>query len=123
MSDLARKTCKTAARPGEDLANPVLGKTFHRKGLMQDVETGMEVMPVRFPAGTITPSHRHPCGHWLHVLEDALHTQAGTHGTGDFIWDPEANIGERGATGAGPVTLLFVSNKPFGIEYLEGPQT
>lgn len=121
MPDLAMKNWKAADIPWEDLVNPVTGKAFQRKHLMQDRDTGMEVMLVRYPAGTITPWHKHPCGHGLYVTEGILHTHAGTHGPGDFVWYTKGNVGEHGATAAGSVTLLFVTNRPFDIEYAEGP--
>lgn len=122
MSDLAMKSWKSAALPWEDMVIPVTGNDFQRKHLMQDGDTAMAVMLVRYPAGTITPWHKHPCAHGLYVIEGTLHTQDGTYAAGDFVWYPEGNIGEHGATAAGPVTLLFVTNKPIGIAFTDGPK-
>lgn len=122
MDDLKMLTLATATMPWEDLTNPVTGKIFHRKLLMEDSETGTTIMLVRYPAGTVTPWHRHSCAHGLYVLEGQLHTHEGPRGPGDFVWYPEGNIGEHGALTEEPVTLLFVTNKAFNIEFVpEGP--
>lgn len=122
MPDLSMKTWKTSALPWEERLIAVTGKSYQRKHLMGDGDTGMQVLLVRYPTGTVTPWHRHPCGHGLFVLEGTLRTHEGTHGVGDFVWFPEGNIGEHGATADEPVTALFFTNKPFDIEFVEAPQ-
>ena len=123
MDDLTMKTWVTPALPWEELVNPVTGKGFQRKHLMQDGDTGMEVMVVRYPPGTVTPWHRHTCAHGLYVIDGQLHTHEGRRGPGDFVWYPAGNIGEHGATADGPVTLLFITNTAFDIEFIpQGPQ-
>jgi quercetin dioxygenase-like cupin family protein len=118
MANPGLESWQTEKLPWEELVNEVTGKTFHRKFLMQDPDTGMEVMIVRYPAGTVTPWHRHSCGHGLYVIEGRLRSHAGVHEPGDFVWYPQGNVGEHGATAEGPVTLLLITNKPFGIEYV-----
>ena len=104
--------------PWEDVFNPVTGKTIQRKHFLKDPDTGMDVMVVRYPAGVFTPRHTHPCAHGLYVVSGKLYTHDGTYGPGDFVWYPEGMIGEHGATAEGPVTLVFMTNKPFDIKFV-----
>ncbi|PHP66802.1 DUF4437 domain-containing protein [Zhengella mangrovi] len=87
--------------------------------VLKDPETGMEAIYVRYPAGTITPRHSHPCAHGLLVIEGELHTQAGLFGPGDMVWYPEGCEGEHGATAEQAVTVLLFTNKPFSVTYLD----
>lgn len=122
MTDLNMLTLATTAMPWEELINPVTGKPFYRKLLIEDADTGAMVMLVKYPPGTVTTWHRHPCAHGLYVIEGQLHTHEGPRGPGDFVWYPEGNIGEHGAFSEEPVTVLFMTNKAFGIEFVaEGP--
>jgi quercetin dioxygenase-like cupin family protein len=96
----------------------------HREGhnsarLLQDPETGGEAILVRYPAGSVTPDHHHPCAHGLLVIEGQLFTQDGIFGPGDLVWYPQGTEGSHGATAAGPVTVLLFTNKAFGITYLQ----
>jgi quercetin dioxygenase-like cupin family protein len=100
-------------RPHERLARPVL-----RKMLYTDPETGGEIRVVRYPAGVINPLHTHPCGHGMYVLEGQLVTNKGTFGPGHFVWFPEGEEMEHGASASGDTTVLFVTNKAFRIDYL-----
>ena len=47
-----------------------------------------------------------------------LVTHQGSFGAGSFVWFPEGETMEHGASAAGDVTVLFVTNKPFRIDYL-----
>lgn len=105
--------------PWEPLVNPVTGKTFHPKTLIADPDTGMEVFIVRYPAGVHTPAHTHNCAHGLFVIEGTLVTHDGTFTEGDFVWYEEGVVGEHGATDATSVTLLFTTNKPFDITFVD----
>jgi quercetin dioxygenase-like cupin family protein len=80
--------------------------------------TGMLVRLVRYPAGVINPAHTHPCGHWMYVLEGTLATHKGDFGPGSFVWFPEGEVMEHGATAAGDVVVVFITNKPFRIDYV-----
>ena len=97
--------------------NEKIGRELFRKELYQDAETGMEVRLVRYPAGVINPRHTHPCGHGMYVLEGNLVTHDGTYGPGTFVWFPEGELMEHGASAAGDATVLFITNKPFRIDY------
>lgn len=103
--------------PWEERFNDRIGKSLYRKDLYTDPETGMEIRMVRYPAGIINPSHTHPCGHGMYVLEGTLVTHAGALGPGSFVWFPEGEAMEHGASAEGDATVLFITNKPFRIDY------
>lgn len=87
--------------------------------LLLDDETGVRINLARYPAGTVTPLHDHPCGHGMYVLEGTLKTPEGTYGPGSFVWYPEGVITEHGATLEEDLTVLFMSNKHFDIRYCD----
>jgi quercetin dioxygenase-like cupin family protein len=102
----------------EEKFNERIGQAILRKELFSDPETGMLVRLVRYPAGVINPRHTHPCGHGMFVLEGKLVTHKGTFGPGSFVWFPEGEVMEHGAAADGDVTVVFVTNKSFRIDYL-----
>ena len=111
----------SAALPWDERYNPKLGRAIFRKDLYTDPETGAEIRLVRYPAGLVNPT-THPCGHGLYVLEGDLVTHKGTFGPGTFVWFPEGEVMEHGAGHDADVTVLFVTNKRFRIDYVEwGP--
>ncbi|MBI1354550.1 MAG: cupin domain-containing protein [Acidobacteria bacterium] len=110
----------TTQMPWEDRFHELTGVTLHRKEIFQEPETGMTVRLVRYPAGFINPLHTHPCGHGMYVLEGTLVTHEGRHEPGSFVWFPEGQRMEHGATAEEPVTVLFITNKPFEIHYVAG---
>jgi quercetin dioxygenase-like cupin family protein len=87
--------------------------------LVKDAETGAEAILVRYPAGSVTADHVHPCAHGLMVIAGRLWTQDGTFGPGDVVWYPEGIVGSHGATAEGPVTVLLFTNQAFGIDYVQ----
>ncbi len=97
--------------------NETLGKTLYRKNLITDPDTGMEVRLVKYPAGVMNKTHTHPCAHGMYVLEGTLVTHDGQFGPGCFVWFPEGQVMEHGATAGADVTVLFITNKPFEIHY------
>lgn len=105
--------------PWEERPNASLGRSNYRKILHVDPDTGMRVNLTRYPAGFITPWHNHPCAHGMYVLDGILQTQDGCFGPGEFVWFPEGSIAEHGATKECDVTVLFITNKPFSINYLD----
>jgi anti-sigma factor ChrR (cupin superfamily) len=107
--------------PWIDRKNPVTGLPYKSVRLMQDGDTGMEAYMVRYPAGSLTPLHQHPCGHGLLVIDGLLHTQDGTFGPGDLVWYPEGSAGTHGAGPDHAVTVLLFTNKAFGITYADKP--
>ena len=105
--------------PWEERFNERIGRALFRKELYTDPETGMLVRLVRYPAGVINPGHTHPCVHGMYVLEGSLVTHNGTFGPGTFVWFPEGVVMEHGASAEGDVTVLFITNKPFRIDYID----
>ena len=107
----------TYTMPWEERFNEKIGRALFRKELYTDPETGALIRLVRYPAGVINPWHTHPCGHGMYVLEGNLVTHAGTFAPGTFVWFPE--VMEHGASTEGDVTVLFVTNKTFRIDYVD----
>ena len=107
----------TESLPWEARLNEKIGRVLYRKDLIEDPDTGMQVRLVRYPAGALNPRHTHPCAHGMYVLEGTLVTNEGRHGPGHFVWFPEGIVMEHGASADGDVTVLFISNKRFEIEY------
>ncbi|MBM4074996.1 MAG: DUF4437 domain-containing protein [Planctomycetes bacterium] len=117
MSNLPLSSVDAAALPWEARPNERIGRSLFRKELFIDAETGMEIRLVRYPAGVINPAHTHPCGHGMYVLEGTLVTHAGEFGPGSFVWFPEGQVMEHGASPAADVVVVFITNKPFRIDY------
>lgn len=87
------------------------------KEFISDPDTGMSAQLIRYDAGFTNPLHRHNCAHGMWVVEGTLSTHEGTYGPGSFVWFPEGLWMEHGATADEPVTVLFITNKPFDIHY------
>lgn len=109
----------TQREPWQERFNERLGKMLYRKDLLADDETGVEMRLVRYPAGIVNPKHTHPCGHALFVLEGELVTHKGTFGPGSFVWFPEGEVMEHGASAAADTVVLLITNKAFRIDYLD----
>lgn len=108
----------TAQLPWTESFNEHVGKALYRKELFSDPDTGMLVRLVRYPAGVINPNHTHPCGHGMYVLEGTLVTHNGRFGPGAFVWFPEGEVMEHGASADGDVVVVFITNKAFRIDYV-----
>ena len=108
-----------AEMPWEERFNEHIGRALFRKNLYSDPETGMEIRLVKYPAGVINPQHTHPCGHGMYVLEGTLVTHAGSFGPGSFVWFSEGETMEHGASADGDVVVVFITNKPFRIDYID----
>jgi quercetin dioxygenase-like cupin family protein len=108
----------TAEQPWQERFNEKLGRSLYRKDLYTDPETGAEIRLVRYPAGVINPAHTHPCGHGMYVLEGTLVTHKGRYGPGTFVWFPEGEVMEHGASAEGDVTVVFITNKSFRMDYV-----
>jgi len=109
------------AIPWEGYTTERVSRTLFRKILFAEPETGMTIALVRYPAGIINPSHTHPCGHALYVLEGRLVTHRGVFGSGTLVWFPEGEVMEHGASAETDVVALFVTNKTFRIDYVDPP--
>jgi quercetin dioxygenase-like cupin family protein len=114
-------TADTGAMPWEERPNERIGRALYRKNLFEDPETGVAIKLVRYPAGVLNPSHTHPCGHGMYVLEGQLVTHRGVYGPGSFVWFPEGEVMEHGASTEGDLVVVFVTNKAFRIDYVGAP--
>ena len=117
MADSKLLAIDVNAEPWEERYNDFLGKMLYRKNLVTDPDTGMEIRIVKYPAGVINKLHTHPCAHGMYVLEGTLVTHQGEFGPGHFVWFPEGEVMEHGATAEQDVVVLFITNKPFEIHY------
>ena len=111
-------TLDTNQMPWEERFNEKLGRALYRKSLFTDPETGMEIRLVRYPAGVVNPSHTHPCAHGMFVLEGTLVTHKGNFGPGSFVWFPEGEVMEHGASAEADVVVVFITDKHFRIDYV-----
>jgi quercetin dioxygenase-like cupin family protein len=112
-------TFNTHEQPWEERFNEKLGRALFRKMLYTDPESGMEIRLVKYPAGIVNPLHTHPCGHGMYVLQGQLVTHKGTFGPGQFVWFPEGEAMEHGASAEGDVIVMFITNKSFRIDYVD----
>jgi quercetin dioxygenase-like cupin family protein len=119
MSNLPLIVVNAKEAPWEERPNERIGRPLFRKELFEEPETGMTVRLVRYPAGVINPRHTHPCGHGMYVLEGRLVTHEGTYEPGTFVWFPEGQVMEHGASPDGDAVVLFVTNKKFWINYVD----
>jgi quercetin dioxygenase-like cupin family protein len=55
----------------------------------------------------------------MYVLEGTLVTHRGEFKPGSFVWFPEGEVMEHGASAAGDVVVLFITNKAFRIDYVD----
>jgi quercetin dioxygenase-like cupin family protein len=94
------------------------GRSFFIKPLLDEPETGMSIVMLRYPAGFTNPHHVHPCGHGMYVLEGKLVTHRGEFGPGTFVWFPEGEPMQHGASADEDMVAIFITNKPFGIAYM-----
>ena len=122
MNPRAMYAIDTGSIPWEERFNERIGRALFRKVLYTDPESGAEIRLVRYPAGVINPRHTHPCGHGMYVLEGELVTHRGTFGPGSFVWFPEGEVMEHGASAAGDAVVLFITNKAFRIDYIDEPR-
>jgi quercetin dioxygenase-like cupin family protein len=120
MSNSKFLSVDATAMPWEEYTTERVSETLFRKVLFTESETGVTIALVRYPAGIINPNHTHPCGHGLYVLEGRLVTHRGTFGPGTLVWFPEGEAMEHGASAETDVVALFVTNKPFRIDYVDG---
>jgi quercetin dioxygenase-like cupin family protein len=109
----------TADQPWEERFNHKIGRALFRKNLYTDPDSGAEIRLVRYPAGVINPAHTHPCGHGMYVLSGTLVTHKGQFGPGHFVWFPEGEVMEHGASPAADAIVLFITNKAFRIDYVQ----
>ena len=97
--------------------NPKLGVDLGRLMLRKDPKNGAEIRMIRYPKGIVNPEHTHPCGHGIFVLEGKLRTHRGTYGPGTWVWFPEGETMEHGATDDGDMIGIFITDGAFDIFY------
>jgi quercetin dioxygenase-like cupin family protein len=97
--------------------NPTLGVDLGRLMLRKDPDNGAEIRMIRYPKGIVNPKHTHPCGHGIFVLEGKLRTHKGTYGPGTWVWFPEGETMEHGATDEADMTGIFITDRAFEIFY------
>ena len=109
MEDSQFFAIDTLKIPWEESFNEKIGKALFRKELFSEPETGMLVRLVRYPAGIINPSHTHPCGHGMYVLEGTLVTHKGAFGP-DSLQGCARRLqsAKRLGHGAPPVMLILL---------------
>lgn len=98
--------------------SPSKGFTTYNKELYMDKETNLWIKLSKYPAGTVTPLHEHNCGHSMYVISGKLKTHEGVYGPGAFVWFPEGNVSEHGATEDDDLIVMYIADKPFDITYL-----
>ncbi|MGY1644239.1 cupin domain-containing protein [Geodermatophilus sp. SYSU D00703] len=69
---------------------PELGVDLELIPLVDDPDTGMQVVKVVYRAGSTNVWHTHPCAHGMYVLEGTLETHQGSYGPGSFVCSPKA---------------------------------
>ncbi|MDR1069210.1 MAG: cupin domain-containing protein [Gracilibacteraceae bacterium] len=102
----------------EEAPNAKVGRSMFKKELVKDDDTGMMVRVTKYPAGFTNPKHDHPHAHGMYVLKGTLRTSQGDFKPGSFIWFPEGEVMWHGATENEDVEFIFITNKPFVINYL-----
>ena len=88
-----------------DLPIEQLGRSLALKPFTFDPDTGMSCMLLRYNAGFINPWHTHDCAHGMFVLSGTLRTNRGDIGPGSFVWFPEGEVMEHGASAEGDVVV------------------
>ncbi len=97
--------------------NPKLGVDLGRLMLRMDPRTATEIRMIRYPKGVMNPAHKHPCGHGIFVLEGTLKTHRGEYGPGTWVWFPQGDVMEHGATDDSDVVGIFITDGAFEINY------
>ena len=97
--------------------NPKLGIDLGRLMLRKDPDSRAEIRMIRYPKGVLNPEHTHPCGHGIFVLEGKLQTHNGTYGPGTWVWFPQGETMEQGATDEGDMVGIFITDGAFEIHY------
>jgi quercetin dioxygenase-like cupin family protein len=103
--------------PWQIIEVPQINAKIPAKILPTESATGMQVFMIKYQAGFMNTWHTHPHAHGMYILEGVLKTHQGEYGPGSFVWFPEGGWMQHGATEKNDVTLLFITDKAFGISY------
>jgi quercetin dioxygenase-like cupin family protein len=98
---------------------PELDHQLPIKPLLNDAETGVSVMKIKYEAGFTNTWHTHNTGHGMYVLDGILDTSKGQFSPGEFVWFPEGERMFHGATEENDAVFIFITNKKFDIHYEE----
>ncbi len=109
----------TKSIPWDISHNPKLGVDLGRLMLRKDPDSGAEIRMIRYPKGVLNPEHTHPCGHGIFVLEGKLRTHQGTYGPGTWVWFPQGETMEHGATDEADMVGIFITDGAFEIHYTD----
>ena len=109
----------TSSATWEDSYNPRLGVSLGRLMLRKDPANSAEIRMIRYPRGVLNPAHTHPCGHGIFVLEGTLRTHHGDFSPGTWVWFPQGEVMEHGATDEADVVGIFITDGPFEIHYVD----
>lgn len=94
-------------------------KLMFQRMYVDDPDTGMIVKKLVYPAGCMIPWHTHDAAHGIYVIKGTLVCDDCTLSAGDFIWWDEGVEMEHGAGPDEDVELLFITNKPLNMNYLD----
>ena len=97
--------------------NPKLGVDLELLILRKDPNNRAEIRMIRYPKAIANPEHTHPCGHGIFALEGNLRTHKGTYGPGAWVWFPEGETMEQGATDEADMIGILIIEKTFEIFY------
>ena len=75
--------------------------------LRKDPDSDAEIRMLRYPKGVLNPEHTHPVGHGIFVLEGKLQTDNRTYGPGTWVWFPQGETIELGATDESDMVGIF----------------
>jgi quercetin dioxygenase-like cupin family protein len=93
--------------------------TYFMKPLFQNPKTGEVTMLVRYPAGQLNPSHVHPVGHSMYVLQGSLVTHRGTFGPHTYVWFPPNEVMHHGAGPEEDLVALFTVGRNIRTDYVQ----
>jgi quercetin dioxygenase-like cupin family protein len=93
--------------------------TYFMKPQFQHPKTGEVTMLIRYPAGQMNPSHVHPVGHGMYVLQGSLVTHRGTFGPHTFVWFPPNEVMHHGAGPEEDLLALFTVGRDFRTDYAQ----
>ena len=118
-SDSTVHSVDTNTVPWSLIPIPELDHHLPVKPLIEDSETGMSAIKIKYEAGFTNTWHTHTTGHGMYVLDGVLRTHKGSFGPGEFIWFPEGERMYHGASDENDAVFIFITNKKFDIHYEE----
>jgi quercetin dioxygenase-like cupin family protein len=93
--------------------------TYFMKPLFENPHNGDRVLLVRYAAGQMNPTHTHPVGHGMYVLQGTLVTHRGSFGPDTFVWFPPHEPMSHGAGPNGELVALFTTSRNFRTHYVQ----